>query len=149
MEIILKKEQLVPTLNTVLDVVDNKTAHAIYSNVLISVLDNEIEFTGTDAESQVTIQHTNHEGTTYPDIPAGATVKIGGDKVDRIIDRKKVALFMDQFDIDMTLCLFCGLCTEVCPTECLTMKDSLEGIEYSEFDRGNLIYKFADPALYK
>ena len=56
MEIILKKEQLVPTLNTVLDVVDNKTAHAIYSNVLISVLDNEIEFTGTDAESQVTIQ---------------------------------------------------------------------------------------------
>jgi ferredoxin len=102
-----------------------------------------------EPDMQFTIQHANPEGTTHPDIPAGATVKISGDKVDRIIDRKKVALFMDQFDIDMTLCLFCGLCTEVCPTECLTMKDSLEGIEYSEFDRENLIYKFADPTLYK
>ena len=102
-----------------------------------------------EPDMQFTIQHANPEGTTHPDIPAGATVKISGDKVDRIIDRKKVALFMDQFDIDMTLCLFCGLCTEVCPTECLTMKDNLEGIEYSEFDRENLIYKFADPTLYK
>ena len=98
---------------------------------------------------QFTIQHVNPEGTTYPDIPAGATVKISGAKVHRIVDRKKVALLMDRFDIDMSLCLFCGLCTEACPTECLTMRDELEGVEYSEFERENLIYKFADQSLYK
>lgn len=115
---------------------------------IVGILDKKPPKEITD-DIQLTVQHINPEGTTYPDIPAGATVKIGGEKVDRIVDRKKVALFMDRFDIDMSLCLFCGLCTEACPTECLTMKDGLEGIEYSEFDRDDLIYKFADQSLYK
>jgi len=46
------------------------------------------------------------------------------------------------FDIDMSLCCFCGLCTEVCPTECLTMT---KDFEYSTYDRSELLYKFAKP----
>ena len=47
-----------------------------------------------------------------------------------------------RFDIDMSLCCYCGLCTEVCPTECLTMT---KDFEYSTYDRSDLIYRFAKP----
>ena len=78
MEIILKKEQIVPTLNTVLDVVDNKTAHEIYSNVLINVLDNEIQLTGTDAESQVTIK------TPFSEIKSTGTTTVNAKKLNEL-----------------------------------------------------------------
>ena len=48
----------------------------------------------------------------------------------------------------MSLCMYCGLCTEVCPTECLVMKDSLEGVEYSKFDRSDLIFQFDKQEMY-
>ncbi|GIX06509.1 MAG: NADH-quinone oxidoreductase subunit I 2 [Candidatus Poribacteria bacterium] len=47
-----------------------------------------------------------------------------------------------RFDIDMALCCYCGLCTEVCPTECLIMT---KDFEYSTYDRQELIYHFAKP----
>ena len=47
-----------------------------------------------------------------------------------------------KFDIDMSQCCYCGLCTEVCPTECLVMT---KDFEYSTYDRSELIYRFAKP----
>ena len=46
-----------------------------------------------------------------------------------------------KFDIDMSKCCFCGLCTTVCPTECLTMTKSYD---FSTFDRGDHVYEFAE-----
>ncbi len=73
---------------------------------------------------------------------------IPGEEVSRVVTRNPVVFYLDQFDIDMSLCMYCGLCTEVCPTECLTMKDTLEGIEYSSFDRNDLIFEFDKQEMY-
>jgi len=48
---------------------------------------------------------------------------------------------MAQFDIDMAKCMYCGLCTVVCPTECITMTN--------QYDRSttkltDLIYDFGE-----
>ena len=76
------------------------------------------------------------------------TQTISGDEVSRVVTRNPVVFYLEQFDIDMSLCMYCGLCTEVCPTECLVMKDSLEGIEYSKFDRTDLIFEFDKQEMY-
>ena len=70
------------------------------------------------------------------------------DEVSRVVTRNPVVFYLDQFDIDMSLCMYCGLCTEVCPTECLTMKDTLAGVEYSKFDRSDLIFEFDKQEMY-
>jgi len=44
------------------------------------------------------------------------------------------------FDIDMTLCCYCGLCTFPCPTHCLVMTKSYE---YSVYDKKDHVYHFA------
>ena len=71
------------------------------------------------------------------------------DEVSRVVTRNPVVFYLDQFDIDMSICMYCGLCTEVCPTQCLVMKDSLEGVEYSSFDRTDLIFHFDKQEMYK
>jgi formate hydrogenlyase subunit 6/NADH:ubiquinone oxidoreductase subunit I len=55
-------------------------------------------------------------------------------------DGTKKRLYVTQFDIDMTLCCYCGLCTEPCPTECLIMT---EAYEYTVYDRSDLLLRFA------
>ena len=76
------------------------------------------------------------------------TRTISSEEIDNIVERKQVVFYLDKFDIDMSLCMYCGLCTEVCPTECLVMKDSLDGIAYSTFDRTSLIYHFTKLEMY-
>ncbi len=77
-------------------------------------------------------------------------VTVSSEEIANIVERKPVIFYLDQFDIDMSLCMYCGLCTEVCPTECLIMFDNLrDGIEYSTFDRTDLIYEFAKPEMYE
>ena len=44
------------------------------------------------------------------------------------------------FDIDMTLCCYCALCTFPCPTRCLGMTGEYE---YSVYDKNDHIYRFA------
>jgi NADH-quinone oxidoreductase subunit I len=44
------------------------------------------------------------------------------------------------FDIDMTLCCYCGLCTFTCPTHCLVMTGAYE---YSVYDKCEHTYHFA------
>ena len=41
-------------------------------------------------------------------------------------DGTAIKLWTTQFDIDMSLCMECGLCTDPCPTECLTMSAQYE-----------------------
>jgi NADH-quinone oxidoreductase subunit I len=53
----------------------------------------------------------------------------------------KKRLYVTQFDIDIAKCCYCGLCVWPCPTECIVMTDVYE---FSEFDRHNLIYSFAN-----
>ncbi len=77
------------------------------------------------------------------------TETINVDEVSRVVTRNPVVFYLDQFDIDMSICMYCGLCTEVCPTQCLVMKDSLDGIEYSSFDRTDLIFHFDKQEMYK
>jgi Formate hydrogenlyase subunit 6/NADH:ubiquinone oxidoreductase 23 kD subunit (chain I) len=54
-------------------------------------------------------------------------------------DGSKKKLWLEQFDIDMAKCMYCGYCTYPCPTECLTMTPVYD---FSEFDRSNFIYHF-------
>ena len=54
-------------------------------------------------------------------------------------DKKKV-LWVTQFNIDIAKCCFCSLCVYPCPTECIQMTNIYE---YTEFERDDLIYKFA------
>ena len=77
------------------------------------------------------------------------TQAFSSDEISRVVTRNPVVFYLDKFDIDMSLCMYCGLCTEVCPTECLTMKDSLEGIAYSKFDRSDLIFNFDKQEMYE
>jgi NADH-quinone oxidoreductase subunit I len=52
----------------------------------------------------------------------------------------KKRLYVTRFDIDIAKCCYCGLCVPPCPTECIKMTDVYE---FSEYERGNLIYRFA------
>jgi NADH-quinone oxidoreductase subunit I len=50
------------------------------------------------------------------------------------------------FDIDMTLCCYCALCTFPCPTKCLVMTGEYE---YAAYDKKDHVYHFAvDKPLY-
>ncbi len=66
--------------------------------------------------------------------------------VEHVVTSKKRRLKLDRFDIDMSLCMFCGLCTEVCSTSCLYMTQTHE---FSTYDRASLLFHFADPSIYE
>ncbi len=61
----------------------------------------------------------------------------------------KKALVVTRFDIDMTECCYCNLCVYPCPEECIYMTGGPNAekhdIDYecSEYDRNDLIYRFA------
>ena len=61
----------------------------------------------------------------------------------------KKALVVTRFDIDMSECCYCNLCTYPCPEECIYMpggpnaKKHPIDYEFSERDRSALIYRFA------
>jgi len=61
----------------------------------------------------------------------------------------KKALIVSRFDIDMSECCYCNLCTYPCPEECIYMTGGPNShkhpidYEFSQYDRNNLIFKFA------
>jgi len=55
-------------------------------------------------------------------------------------DGTTIKLWTTQFDIDVSLCMWCGLCTDPCPTHCLTMTKQYE---LSVGSREGLYLKFA------
>jgi formate hydrogenlyase subunit 6/NADH:ubiquinone oxidoreductase subunit I len=82
-------------------------------------------------ETTVTIQDLEGQTHTYP-----------SDQVESIIARRSKRMRIVQYDIDLSLCMFCGLCTESCPTECLTMTQKFN---YPTYDLRDLIYHFVEP----
>jgi NADH-quinone oxidoreductase subunit I len=70
------------------------------------------------------------------------TEKRGKDEPDRFAsDGTAIKLRTVVYDIDMTLCCYCALCTFPCPTHCLTMTGEYE---YSVYDKNQHIYHFAN-----
>jgi NADH-quinone oxidoreductase chain I len=65
-----------------------------------------------------------------PDVDLGMTSK-----------NTKKRLYIPKFTIDIAKCCYCGLCVPPCPTDCIWMTDVYE---FSEYDRGNLLYTFSD-----
>jgi len=63
------------------------------------------------------------------------------EKTPKHFGNKPIKLKLLRFDIDEGLCCFCGLCTEVCPTECLVHTTEFE---YSKYDRDALKYDYLD-----
>lgn len=71
------------------------------------------------------------------------TEKVGpGEDLGSTSKGTKKRLKLLRFDIDMSLCCYCGLCTYPCPTECLVMTPNYEA---SVYDRTDLIYRYARP----
>jgi NADH-quinone oxidoreductase subunit I len=50
-------------------------------------------------------------------------------------------LYAAKFDIDMAKCMYCGLCTIVCPTECIVMTNQYDR---SVVELKDLTYEFSD-----
>ena len=50
-------------------------------------------------------------------------------------------LYAAKFDIDMAKCMYCGLCTIVCPTECIVMTNQYDK---TVFELKDLTYQFSD-----
>jgi NADH-quinone oxidoreductase subunit I len=63
-------------------------------------------------------------------------------------DGTKKKLVVPRFDIDISICLYCGLCVEACPTGCIRMT---KDYEYSTYNREtDLLLHFGkdlDPAV--
>ncbi|MCH7611801.1 MAG: 4Fe-4S binding protein [Candidatus Marinimicrobia bacterium] len=61
----------------------------------------------------------------------------------------KKALIVTRFDIDMSECCYCNLCVYPCPEDCIYMtggpnsKKHPIDYEFSQYDRNDLIFKFA------
>lgn len=69
------------------------------------------------------------------------TVKsVPGEDLGITSNGKKKALWVTKFNIDIAKCCYCQLCVFPCPTECIYMTDVYE---FAEFERSNLLYKFA------
>lgn len=56
--------------------------------------------------------------------PEGAEIK-------KTTNGQPIRLLLTQFTIDTALCCYCGLCTTVCPTECLTHSHDYEFAQYT------------------
>jgi NADH-quinone oxidoreductase subunit I len=57
-------------------------------------------------------------------LPADAEIK-------KTSNGNPIRLKLTQFTIDTALCCYCGLCTVVCPTECLTHSTDYEFAQYT------------------
>jgi NADH-quinone oxidoreductase subunit I len=51
--------------------------------------------------------------------------------------RPRSVSVLDRFDIDYALCMYCGICVEVCPFDALFWSPEYE---YSEFKISNLLH---------
>ncbi len=63
-----------------------------------------------------------HKEEKQPDKPGG---------------RVRVRATLDRFDIDYALCMYCGICVEVCPFDALFWSPEYE---YSEYEMGAMLH---------
>lgn len=59
-------------------------------------------------------------------------------------DGTPIKLDLKQYTIDTALCCYCGLCTEACPTECLTHTTDYE---YSQYTVSQMKYDYLAPDI--
>ena len=59
-------------------------------------------------------------------------------------DGTPIRLDLKQYTIDTALCCYCGLCTTVCPTECLT---HTRDYEYAQYTLGPMKYDYLAPDI--
>jgi NADH-quinone oxidoreductase subunit I len=72
------------------------------------------------------------------------TIKVAADDLalcGKTSDGQQKKFWIPLFDIDVAKCMTCGICTTVCPTECLAHTPVSD---FSEFDRSNFIYHFGN-----
>ena len=72
------------------------------------------------------------------------TIKVAADDLavcGKTSDGQQKKFWIPVFDIDVAKCMTCGICTTVCPTECLAHTPVSD---FSEFDRSNFIYHFGN-----
>ena len=51
--------------------------------------------------------------------------------------RQRSRAVLDRFDIDYALCMYCGICVEVCPFDALFWTPEYE---YSEYNMGDMLH---------
>ncbi len=51
--------------------------------------------------------------------------------IDAVKDKQTKAMMLHRFDIDIAKCMFCGLCSEPCPTGAIHHTPEFEGADYS------------------
>jgi len=74
-----------------------------------------------------------------------ASTRRGADEPElKTSNGQKIRLNLTQFTIDTALCCYCGLCTTVCPTECLTHTTDYE---YSQYTINDMKYSYIDPEV--
>lgn len=123
----------------------------------VSCITVETERAGRDEDLGETrnVVHLNDGSTIVgiveegEDLAEGATVKITDidgkahsfptSDVESILARRKKRMKIVTYEIDMSLCMFCGLCVESCPTECLTMTKEFA---YSTYKLEDLKHSF-------
>ena len=59
-------------------------------------------------------------------------------------DGTPIRLDLKQYTIDTALCMYCGLCTTVCPTECLTHTTDYE---FSTYTLASMKYDYLAPDI--
>lgn len=61
--------------------------------------------------------------------------------IDAKKDKEAGGIVMTRFDIDMAKCMYCGLCSEPCPTGSIHHTPEFEGADYS---LESLVHRFID-----
>jgi formate hydrogenlyase subunit 6/NADH:ubiquinone oxidoreductase subunit I len=51
--------------------------------------------------------------------------------IDAVKDKQTKAMMLNRFDIDIAKCMYCGLCSEPCPTGSIHHTSEFEGADYS------------------